>query len=147
MEVQEDKLKQVKILLGVKGIELLEQLARENDMLPKYYYTKVLVRVAKAEASMLPHDKLQKRLQLIDEVNDELVDIINTAPAMTETATPRQLYSRIWAARKKWRSMGFSEEEIHHLCLERYGFDTQPKRQPQKNNNPEGLGGKRVKVE
>lgn len=140
---QEDKLKQVKILLGVKGIELLEALARENDMLPKYYYTKLLVREAKAEASMLPYEKLQKRLQLIDEVNDELVDIINTAPAMTGNATPRTLYTRIWAARKKWRSMGFSEEEIHNLCLERYGYDPRPKRQPQKNNNPTG---RKVKI-
>lgn len=140
-------MKQIQIFMGEKGEQLLNELARENDMLPKYFYTKVLVREAKAEATMLPHEKLQKRLQLIDEVNDELVDIINTAPVVVEDATPRKVYARIWAQRKRWRSMGLSEEKIHNLCLQRYGFDPQPKRQPQKDNNPEGKGGRRVIVE
>lgn len=145
MEVkQEDKLNIVKILLGKKAQQLLNELARENDMLPKYYYTKILVREAKAEATMLPFEKLQARLQLIDEVNDELVDIINTAPVIADDASPRQIYARVWAQRKRWRSMGFSEEEIHHLCLQRYGIDPQPKRMPQRNNNPNG---RKVKVD
>ena len=73
-------LKPTTLYLGEKANQLLKELAEENSMASKFFFTKIIIREARAEATGLTADKLKARLKLIDEVNDELVDLINNPP-------------------------------------------------------------------
>ena len=139
------------IMLGKKANRLLKELANENDMPSRFFFTKVLVREAKAEATMLTADKLKERLQLIDEVNDELVEIINNPPKeqMADrdfSRRPKSIYMKIWSAHKRLSERGWGEEEIHDYCLTNYGMDFKIKETPTKSpkSNPDWVGGGKV---
>lgn len=141
-------IKPTTVILGEKANELLHKLARENEIASKYFFTKIIIREARAEASTLTADKLKERLQLIEEVSDELVDLINNPPkeviADWEYSTkPKSIYMKIWQAHKRLSKRGWSEESIHAYCLDRYGQDFKVKPTPQKTpkNNPEWVGG------
>lgn len=141
-------IKPTTILLGEKANELLHKLANENGMASKYYFTKMIVREARAEAATLTADKLKERLKLIDEVNDELVDIINNPPkeAMADrdySLKPKSIYMKVWSTHRRLGKKGFSEEYIHDYCIERYGLDYNIKPTPSRTpkNNPEWVGG------
>lgn len=141
-------LKPTTLFLGAKAHQLFSELANENQMARKFFLTKIIIREARAEATGLTADKLKARLQLIDEVNDELVDAINNPPktqlADREYSTdPKRIYQKIWEAHRRLRKRGMDEEAIHNYCLDMYGMDFKIKKTPTKNpkRNPDWVGG------
>lgn len=144
-------LKPTTIFLGEKANQLLHELARENGLESRYFFTKLIIRDAQTEATALTADRLKERLELIRDVNDELTYIINNPPK-SELADkdysmePRNIYRKIWIAKKRLAERGWSEEAIRAECLKRYGMDIDftptPKRNPKR--NPNWTGGGRV---
>ena len=141
-------LKPTTLMLGEKANKLLKQLSADNGMASKYFFTKIIVREARAEATTLTADKLKARIQLIDEVEDELVDIINNPPKelvadWDYSMNPRAIYMRVWSAHRRLEKRGWSAEDIHAYCIEHYGRDYKIKSTPTKSpkNNPEWVGG------
>ena len=141
-------LKPTTLFLGAKAHQLFSELASENQMARKFFLTKIIIREARAEATGLTADKLKARLQLIDEVNDELVDAINNPPktqlADREYSTdPKRIYQKIWEAHRRLSARGMDEKAIHDYCLDMYGMDFQIKKTPTKNpkRNPDWVGG------
>ena len=141
-------LKPTTLYLGEKANQLLKELAEENSMASKFFFTKIIIREARAEATGLTADKLKARLQLIDEVNDELVDLINNPPkaqlADRDYSTdPKRIYQKIWEAHRRLKKQGHTEEAIHNYCLDMYGMDFKIKKTPTKNpkRNPDWVGG------
>ena len=141
-------IKPTTLMLGEKANELLKALAEENGMLSRYFFTKIIVREARAEATALSADRLKARLQLINEVEDELVEIINNPPKemiadWDYSMNPRSVYMRVWKAHKRLAEKGWDEEKIHDYCVKRYGRDypvkTTPTKSPKK--NPDWVGG------
>lgn len=136
------------LYLGEKANKLLKELAAENEMASRFFFTKIIIREARNSVAGLRGDKLKERLQLIDEANDELVNIINNAPFYLESVTdentnPRKIYARIWDTHKRLEKKGLSKLEIHDYCLARYGIDFDIKKTPTKNpkSNPDWVGG------
>lgn len=141
-------LKPTTLMLGEKANKLLKQLSADNGMASKYFFTKIIVREARAEATTLTADKLKARLQLIAEVEDELVDIINNPPKeliadWDYSMNPKSIYMRVWSAHRRLEQRGWSAEDIHAYCIEHYGRDYKIKSTPQKTpkKNPEWVGG------
>lgn len=141
-------LKPTTLFLGAKAHQLFSELANENQMARKFFLTKIIIREARAEATGLTGDKLKARLQLIDEVNDELVDAINNPPktqlADREYSTdPKRIYQKIWEAHRRLKKRGMDEKAIHDYCLDMYGMDFKIKKTPTKNpkRNPDWVGG------
>lgn len=141
-------LKPTTLMLGEKANKLLKQLSADNGMASKYFFTKIIVREARAEATTLTADKLKARLQLITEVEDELVDIINNPPKeliadWDYSMNPKSIYMRVWSAHRRLEKRGWSAEDIHAYCIEHYGRDYKIKSTPTKSpkNNPEWVGG------
>ena len=141
-------IKPTTLFLGEKANKLLKELANENNMASRYFFTKIIIREARAEATGLTADKLKERLKLIDEVNDELVDLINNPPkeqlADRDFSTePKKIYAKIWEAHRRLTAQGMSEAEIHDYCLDRYGMDLKISKTPSKSpkRNPEWVGG------
>lgn len=141
-------LKPTTLFLGAKAYQLFSELAKENQMARKFFLTKIIIREARAEATGLTADKLKARLQLIDEVNDELVDAINNPPktqlADREYSTdPKRIYQKIWEAHRRLSARGMDEKAIHDYCLDMYGMDYNIKKTPTKNpkRNPDWVGG------
>lgn len=141
-------LKPTTLLLGEKANKLLKELASENGLASRYFFTKIIIREARAEATTLTADRLKKRLQLIDEVNDELVDLINNPPkvALADkdfSTVPKSIYTKIWSAHKRLAKKGMAEDDIHVYCMERYGMDFTIKATPTKTpkRNPDWVGG------
>lgn len=141
-------IKPTTLYLGEKANQLLMELAQENDMAARYFFTKIIIRQARSEATILEADKLKERLKLIDEVNDELVELINNPPqeqlTEREVATdPRKVYGKIWEAHRRLKERGMSEAEIHDYCLTRYGMDYNISETPTKSpkRNAEWVGG------
>lgn len=141
-------LKATTLLLGEKANRLLKELSAENGMASKFFYTKLLVREARAEATTLTAERLAERLKLINEVEDELVEIINNPPKdevadWDYSTRPKSIYMKVWSAHKRLAERGLSAEEIHKYCIEKYGLDYDIKDTPQKTpkNNPEWVGG------
>lgn len=146
--MEDNRVKPTTQVIGVKANQLLHELAVENGIASRYFLTQVLLREARSEATMLDGERLKARLQLINEVNDELVDLINNPPkdAILDwdySTNPKSIYMRVWQAHKRLGAQGKSEEEIHNYCIERYGLDYPVKDMPQKTpkNNPEWVGG------
>lgn len=144
-------IKPTTLFLGDKANQLLKELAEENSMSPKFFFTKIIIREARSEATGLTADKLKARLQLIDEVNDELVDLINNPPktqlAEREYSTePKKIYAKIWEAHRRLEKQGYTDEAIHNYCLDMYGMDYKIKRTPTKSpkRNPDWVGGGKV---
>lgn len=138
-------------IIGEKANRLLKELSAENGLASKFFFTKIIIREARAEATALAGDKLKERLQLIDEVNDELVDLINNPPkeqlADRDFSTnPKSIYMKIWATHKRLAEKGMTEGEIHDYCLDNYGMDFKIKTTPTKSpkRNPDWVGGGRV---
>lgn len=136
------------LLLGAKASELYHKLAEENGVSRKYFFTQMIIREARSEATMLTADRLKERLALIDEVNNELIDLINNPPkaqlADREYSTnPKSIYARVWGAHRRLKARGWGEERIHSYCLERYGMDYNISKTPTKSpkRNPEWTGG------
>lgn len=139
-------MKYITLFMDDNAWELYMALAKENDTIPQYFLPKLLLREARVEAASLPVDKLKDRLVLIDKVEEELHTLIRAEKpvAWDNTLTsPRAIYSKIWAYRKYMRGKGYTEEQIHMLCLSKYGRDIDAKQMPQKNNNPKG---RKVKI-
>lgn len=141
-------LKPTTLYLGEKANRLLKELANENGLASRFFFTKIIIREARAEATTLTADKLKERLQLIDEVNDELVDLINNPPktmlADKDFSTnPKSIYAKVWDAHRRLARRGMSKEEIHDYCLTRYGIDYDIKDTPTKSpkRNPDWVGG------
>lgn len=141
-------IKPTTVYLGDKANKLLKQLAEENGIGSKFFFTKLIIREARAEATTLTADKLKDRLRLIDDVNDELVDIINNPPKelvfdWDYSKNPKSIYMKVWAAHKRLAKRGWGAEEIHSYCIERYGMDINIKETPTKTpkRNPEWVGG------
>ena len=135
-------------MLGEKANYLLHEMAKENGMAARYFFTKIIIREARSEATMLTSDKLADRLKLIEEVNDELVELINNPPktaiADRETSTePKKIYAKIWDTHKRLERKGWSAEQIHNYCISMYGMDKDIKKTPTKSpkRNPEWVGG------
>lgn len=144
-------IKPTTLFLGEKANELLHALARENGMASRFFFTKIIVREARTEATMLASDKLKERLRLIDDVNDELNQLIANPPkeqlADRECSTnPKRIYQKIWEAHRRLKKRGLSEEEIHDYCIGRYGMDVNINKTPSKNpkRNPDWVGGGKV---
>lgn len=136
------------LYLGEKANQLLKELSEENNMASRYFFTKVLIREARSEATMLTAEKLKARLQLIDEVNDELVELINNPPKFQladrdYSADPKRIYQRIWEAHRRLKAQGKSDADIHDYCLTQYGMDFKIKKTPTKSpkRNPDWVGG------
>lgn len=141
-------LKPTTLFLGEKAHKLLKELAQENEMASRFFFTKIIIREARAEAAGLTSDKLKARLQLIDEVNDELIELINNPPKEQlidrEFSTePKKVYAKIWEAHRRLKARGQSEADIHDYCLERYGMDYNISETPTKSpkRNPDWVGG------
>lgn len=139
------------LFLGAKASELYHKLAAENGVSRKYFFTQMIIREARSEATMLVADRLKERLALIDEVNNELVDLINNPPkeqlADREYSTkPKVIYAKIWEAHRRLKARGWDEERIHGYCLDRYGMDFKISKTPTKTpkRNPMWTGGGRV---
>lgn len=144
-------IKPTTVYLGAKANRLLKELSEENGMLSRYFFTKLIVREARAEATTLSGDKLKDRLELISAVEDELVDIINNPPRemvadWDYSMNPKAIYMRVWTAHKRLESQGKTPEEIHEYCLKRYGVDYPVKETPQRSpkSNPDWTGGGKV---
>ena len=138
-------------IIGEKANRLLKELSAENGLASKFFFTKIIIREARAEATALTGDKLKERLQLIDEVNDELVDLINNPPKeqladRDYSLKPKSIYMKIWATHKRLAEKGMTEGEIHDYCLDNYGMDFKIKTTPTKSpkRNPDWVGGGRV---
>lgn len=143
--------RQTTLCLGEKATRLFEELAQENEMATRYFFTKIIIREARAEATMLTADRLKERLKLIDEVNDELVDLINNPPkyqlATHEYSTdPKRVYQRVWEAHRRLKKRGWRDADIHDYCLTQYGLDYDISKTPTKNpkRNPDWVGGGKV---
>ena len=141
-------IKPTTLMLGEKANYLLHEMAKENGMAARYFFTKIIIREARSEATMLTSDKLADRLKLIEEVNDELVELINNPPktaiADRETSTePKKIYAKIWDTHKRLERRGWSAEQIHNYCISMYGMDKDIKKTPTKSpkRNPEWVGG------
>ena len=141
-------LKPTTVMLGEKANELLKHLSDENGLASKYFFTKIIIREARAEATMLSQDKMKERLELISAVEDELVDIINNPPKelvsdWDYSSNPKSIYMRVWTAHRRLEKRGWSAENIHKYCMERYGRDYDIKPTPTKSpkNNPDWVGG------
>lgn len=141
-------LKPTTLYLGERAKQLLKELARENGMSTKYFFTKIILREARNEAASLSAEKLKRRLVLIDEVNDELMDYIKNPPKTQidnreYSTNPRAVYMKVWKAHERLGIKGWSEEEIHDYCMEMYGIDYPVKRTPTKSpkRNPDWVGG------
>lgn len=141
-------LKPTTLYLGEKANKLLKEMSAENGLTSKFFFTKIIIREARAEATGLAGDKLKERLRLIEDVNDELVDIINNPPKgqladRDFSMKPKSIYMKIWATHKRLAERGLSEEEIHNYCLDNYGMDFKIKNTPTKSpkRNPEWVGG------
>lgn len=141
-------IKPTTVMLGAKANQLLKELAAENGMASRYFFTKVIVREARAEATTLEADKLKARLKLIAEVEDELVDIINNPPKelladWDYSMNPKSIYARVWTAHKRLEKRGYTPEQIHEYCMEHYGHDYNIKATPSKSpkRNPDWVGG------
>lgn len=141
-------IKPTTLFIGDKAHKLMKELSAENGMASKYFFTKMLIREARSEATMLTADKLKARLKLIDEVNDELVELINNPPkaqlADRDFSTnPKSIYAKVWDAHRRLARKGLSAEEIHEYCLDRYGMDYDIKETPTKSpkRNPDWVGG------
>lgn len=141
-------IKPTTLMLGEKANKLLKLLSADNGMASKYFFTKIIIREARAEATALTADKLKERLKLIDEVEDELVDIINNPPKelvadWDYSMNPKSIYMRVWSAHKRLEKKGWSEEDIHAYCVENYGRDYNIKSTPTKTpkSNPDWVGG------
>lgn len=146
-------IKPTTIFLGEKANQLFKELAVENGMASRFFFTKIILREARAEASMLTADKLEERLKLINEAEDELVDLINNPPKAEMidydySTRPKSIYMKVWAAHKRLKERGWGEEEIRDYCLTRYGYDRPIKDEPQKTpkKNPNWKGGRKIKV-
>lgn len=138
-------------IIGEKANRLLKELSAENGLASKFFFTKIIIREARAEATALTGDKLKERLQLIDEVNDELVELINNPPKdqladRDYSTNPKSIYMKIWATHKRLAEKGMTEGEIHDYCLDNYGMDFKIKTTPTKSpkRNPDWVGGGRV---
>lgn len=149
--MKDNKIKPTTLMLGEKANQLLHEMARENGLAARYFFTKIIIREARSEATMLTADKLAERLKLIDEVNDELVELINNPPktaiADRETSTePKKIYAKIWDTHKRLERKGWTAEQIHNYCISMYGMDRDIKKTPTKNpkRNPEWCGGGKV---
>lgn len=145
----DNRIEPTTIYLGKKADQLLKQLAAENGISYKFFFTKMLVREARAEATTLTSDKMKERLALIDSVNDELVELINDPPIemLGVASTNRKaIYTKIWSAHQRLEQRGWSAEDIHKYCLNRYGLDFAIDKTPTKSpkRNPEWCGGGRV---
>lgn len=125
-------LKPTTIFLGEKAAHLLKLLAQENGMAYEHFFTKLILREARAEASMLSLDKLEERLKLIDEVADEQAYIVGnpTIEKATHhpTTNPKSVYYKVWVMRERLKRKGWVEEEIHKYCMRRYGYDIKVKK-------------------
>lgn len=144
-------IKPTTVYLGEKANELLKELSAENGMLSRFFFVKLITREARAEATTLSGDKLKARLQLINDVEDELVNIINDPPRemvadWDYSMNPKAIYMRVWTAHKRLESQGKTQEEIHEYCIKRYGVDYPVKETPQRSPkaNPEWVGGGRA---
>ena len=144
----DDRIKPTTQIIGIKANQLLTELANENGVAKKYFLSHMLVREARAEATALDGERLKKRLALINEVQDELVDLINNPPQgdvfdWEYSQNPRSIYMKVWQAHKRMASRGVSEEQIHDYCIKRYGLDFPVKETPQKSpkSNPDWVGG------
>lgn len=139
------------LYLGEKANKLLKMLAEENQIASRYFFTKIIIREARAEATALTADKLKERLKLIDEVNDELVDLINNPPkyqlADRDYSTdPKRIYQRVWEAHRRLKAQGKSDADIHDYCITQYGLDFDINETPTKSpkRNPDWVGGGKV---
>lgn len=144
-------IKPTTILLGEKASQLFKELAVENGIAPKVFFTKIIIREARAEAAALSSDRLKERLQLIAEAEDEWVDTVNNPPkceslGIDYSTKPKTIYAKIWEAHRRLTEKGWGEEEIHDYCLKRYGMDIDitknPNTSPKK--NPDWVGGGKV---
>ena len=142
------EIKPTTLFLGKKANQLLKIMAEENGIASRFFFTKIIIREARAEATALSSDKMKERLNLINEVNDELVEIINDPPKemladRDYSTNPKSIYAKVWDAHKRLEQRGWSEEEIHDYCLTRYGMDFDISKTPSKNpkNNPDWVGG------
>lgn len=129
------------LYLGDKARELLEAMAKEANIKPKYFLTKLLLYQARARAVVLTADKLQERLKLIEEVDDELTDYVNreTWQPLNTLTDERAVYKKIWMMRKRLEQRGMTDKQIHDFCMRRYGRDFKIAKTPEK--------GRRIKVE
>lgn len=146
--MEDNRVKPTTQVIGVKANQLLHELAVENGVASRYFLTQVLLREARSEATMLDGERLKARLQLINEVNDELVDLINNPPQgdvfdWEYSNNPRSIYMKVWQAHKRMASRGVDEKQIHEYCIKRYGLDFPVKATPQKTpkSNPNWVGG------
>ena len=146
--MEENRVAPTTQIIGAKANELLHQLAQENGIATRFFLSQMLIREARSEATMLDGERLKARLQLINEVNDELVDLINNPPkeAIIDwdySTNPKSIYMRVWTAHKRLAEQGKSAEEIHRYCIDRYGIDYDIKDTPQKTPkaNPTWAGG------
>lgn len=144
-------IKPTTILLGEKASQLYKELAIENGIAPKFFFEKLVIREARAEATTLASEKLKERLKLIDEANDELVQMINCPPKAENlgydySTKPKTIYAKIWEAHRRLAEKGWGDERIHNYCLARYGMDIDitknPNTSPKK--NPNWVGGGKV---
>lgn len=144
-------IKPTTVLLGEKASQLFKELAVENGIAPKFFFEKLIIREARAEATTLTAEKLKERLKLIDEANDELVQMINDPPkceslGIDYSTKPKTIYAKIWEAHRRLAEKGWGEEEIHDYCIKRYGMDIDiaknPNTSPKK--NPDWVGGGKV---
>lgn len=139
------------VLLGEKASQLFKELAAENGIAPKVFFTKIIIREARAEAAALSSDRLKERLQLIAEAEDEWVDCVNNPPkceslGIDYSTKPKTIYAKIWDAHRRLTEKGWGDEQIHDYCLARYGMDIDitknPNTSPKK--NPNWVGGGKV---
>lgn len=144
-------IKPTTIFLGEKADRLFKQLASENEIAPQYFITKLILRDARTEATTLTSTKLKERLQLINEVEDELVELINNPPkerlaGRVASTKPKNIYAKVWTAHKRLEARGWSDDAIKAYCLDRYGMDIDIKNTPSKNpkSNPDWVGGGKV---
>lgn len=146
--MKDDRVQPTTQILGAKASQLLKALAAENGTKTRYFFTTLLIREARAEATMLTAEKLKARLALIDEVVAEQVDLINCPPKAENlgydySTKPKTIYAKIWEAHRRLAERGWGDEQIHDYCLTRYGMDIDitknPNTSPKK--NPDWVGG------
>lgn len=113
------------VSMGEKAYELYRELANDANISTRFMLTRILLREARATSAILPSEKLARRLELIDSVEDELSEKMFRPPQKTVKTSERakNRYQKIWTAHRRLARRGLTPKEIHNYCMKNYGED------------------------
>lgn len=132
--------------MGENTKKLYQEVAKDENINPEYLFHRMLVDRAEDGLAALPMDKMKDRVGLIQESNREKRTAV--AKASRRVKVDRHSYQVIWQWKKRLKERGYTDQQIHNMCIEKYGIDYETKPTPSKNPrlNPKWKGGGRWKL-